>query len=438
MVKKLIAGLLILSAVAAGFAKSKEKRVAVKDAKGTKVATTYKTKLTELDMVDIFFEEIKKSEYIYKLYTYEVYTEEKKQNYSWEVRKNSARYIDDGEEILGDSVTLYTNNGKISCYTFEEATEIENGKFSLIYFLDYDYDLRRKLSDNVEKETKEGVNEFIKQSAKWLSRWKKAYSRNELLALDSVLVQIEYSVIKGGTGSYINDIALEFAADNDDTLLNMCLDAGLEKTTDGIPMFACIKTYGKPIYDTCLKIQKCLELGFDVNERYGEVKITVFEHFLRDSREGSERIVQLLIANGADVRVKGTELCPLAVEFWTVQENCFYERIGFLSELHKERIEKNKKKESAQCLKNAALLVKYGADVNGNGLDSNDFLINELHSVRPMLYIYAEDNNTELVKFLLDNGADVNIQFNGKTPLQVAAENNNAETVALLKKYGAK
>ena len=58
----------------------------------------------------------------------------------------------------------------------------------------------------------------------------------------------------------------------------------------------------------------------------------------------------------------------------------------------------------------------------------------------PLLWaVYNEHDNIEIINALLEKGADVNIKANdGSTPLSWALKKGNTETVALLKKAGAK
>ena len=46
--------------------------------------------------------------------------------------------------------------------------------------------------------------------------------------------------------------------------------------------------------------------------------------------------------------------------------------------------------------------------------------------------------NQEIIKLLLENKADVNIEIEGKTPLSLAIEKQDKDTIKLLKKYHAK
>lgn len=113
----------------------------------------------------------------------------------------------------------------------------------------------------------------------------------------------------------------------------------------------------------------------------------------------------------------------------------------------------------------AALLIEHGAHVKGSGaivmaaeegkLDMVKLLldkgadINEIGIEHPTDPRYKEDmgsalhravvgEHEEVVKFLMDNGADVNLKdVMGRTPLALAQGKNNTAIVALLKERGA-
>ncbi len=58
---------------------------------------------------------------------------------------------------------------------------------------------------------------------------------------------------------------------------------------------------------------------------------------------------------------------------------------------------------------------------------------------RLLLFIAAGQDNEELVRFLIKNGANVNAKSKkGKTPLSIATEAGNANIIELLKSNGAK
>ncbi len=72
-------------------------------------------------------------------------------------------------------------------------------------------------------------------------------------------------------------------------------------------------------------------------------------------------------------------------------------------------------------------LIAAGANVN----------IKTKEGQTPLFYA-TYTGNTEMVKWLLENGADVNARFDGETPLQRAQEEEFTEIIELLKAYGAR
>ncbi|GGO39512.1 ankyrin repeat domain-containing protein [Deinococcus humi] len=78
----------------------------------------------------------------------------------------------------------------------------------------------------------------------------------------------------------------------------------------------------------------------------------------------------------------------------------------------------------------AALLLARGSDVNA--VSQNAMRVGPLHSA-------VAGNHTELARTLVEAGADVNAaQQDGFTPLMGAAQNGNAQLVALLLGHGAR
>ncbi|HWD89578.1 MAG TPA: ankyrin repeat domain-containing protein [Mucilaginibacter sp.] len=77
----------------------------------------------------------------------------------------------------------------------------------------------------------------------------------------------------------------------------------------------------------------------------------------------------------------------------------------------------------------ARYLVLKGADVNLSS--NNGFHVFPIHSA-------AAGNYTDIVRMLIDNGANVNVrQQAGATPLHSAAQNGNLELLILLLEHGA-
>ena len=121
----------------------------------------------------------------------------------------------------------------------------------------------------------------------------------------------------------------------------------------------------------------------------------------------SEEIFDLLVANGADMNVKledGTSTFMLSIS------GVMSDFVGF---------------------KNAKKLLDNGADVDEsfNSGPAEGYTC---------LMMAARNQRPDIVKFLVENGANVNARAaNGNTPLSLAKEEEDQEMVTLLKQLGA-
>jgi ankyrin repeat protein len=81
---------------------------------------------------------------------------------------------------------------------------------------------------------------------------------------------------------------------------------------------------------------------------------------------------------------------------------------------------------------NAKKLLEYGADVD------ESFTSGPAEGYT-CLMMAARNQRPDIVKFLADNGANVNAKAaNGNTPLSLAEEEEDKEIIELLKQLGAK
>lgn len=146
-----------------------------------------------------------------------------------------------------------------------------------------------------------------------------------------------------------------------------------------------------------------IEAGADIS-----AKATTGHTPLMAAASASEELVDLLIAKGADATVKledGTSAFTLSIT------GILMDRIGF---------------------KNAEKLLENGADVDEKQVSGEA-------AGYTCLMMAARNQRPDIVNFLVENGADVNVKAeNGNTPLSLAEEENDQEMVALLKKLGAK
>jgi len=126
------------------------------------------------------------------------------------------------------------------------------------------------------------------------------------------------------------------------------------------------------------------------------------------SAGSSEEVFDLLVANGADMSVKledGTSAFTLSIS------GVMSDFVGF---------------------GNAKKLLDNGADVD-------ESFISGPAEGYTCLMMAARNQRPDIVKFLAENGANVNAKAaNGNTPLLLAQEEEDLEMVALLKELGAK
>ena len=129
---------------------------------------------------------------------------------------------------------------------------------------------------------------------------------------------------------------------------------------------------------------------------------------LMASAGSSEEVFDLLVANGADMSVKledGTSAFTLSIS------GVMSDFVGF---------------------GNAKKLLDNGADVD------ESFTSGPAEGYT-CLMMAARNQRPDIVKFLAENGANVNAKAaNGNTPLSLAKEEEDQEMVALLKELGAK
>ena len=129
---------------------------------------------------------------------------------------------------------------------------------------------------------------------------------------------------------------------------------------------------------------------------------------LMASAGSSEEVFDLLVANGADMSVKledGTSAFMLSIS------GVMSDFVGF---------------------GNARKLLDNGADVD------ESFTSGPAEGYT-CLMMAARNQRPDIVKFLVENGANVNAKAaNGNTPLTLAKEEEDQEMVALLKELGAK
>ncbi len=112
--------------------------------------------------------------------------------------------------------------------------------------------------------------------------------------------------------------------------------------------------------------------------------------------------------------------------------------VGFITEVVIWPIQEKKQKKKNNDLMNAVnkgdrktaqTLIESGASINYVGLFN--------YKNRSMLQIAVENHDKEMVLFLINRGANVNLNNKDKSVLQIAVENNSKEIVSLLLEKGA-
>ncbi|GHT44625.1 hypothetical protein FACS189454_02570 [Planctomycetales bacterium] len=170
-----------------------------------------------------------------------------------------------------------------------------------------------------------------------------------------------------------------------------------------------------------------IDSGADVNARFsvGTDIWTLFTILGRLVNRGRVEMVELLIAKGADVNAQDSDgTSPLFVaacrgftEIARILIAVGADVNAFPSPL---LVAAGAPNASIEMVR---LLVDNGADVNIN----NGF----------SLFVAAEKGNYKIVEYLIDKGADINARCEGSTPLEIAKRNGHTAIVRLLREKAA-
>ncbi len=148
-----------------------------------RIATTYQTVLTPKDIVEIFSDELAKEDPGYVLIDYEIFTSPDQQNYAWSISDDRDSYIYErtewGDPIYGYMRTIYIQmrNGFIYFNVRTKSDGRIGGKLPLNGYSDY-------VKQEVNSLLRDTISKYITESKKWLDRYKKSYSQDEIEALE--------------------------------------------------------------------------------------------------------------------------------------------------------------------------------------------------------------------------------------------------------------
>ena len=233
------------------------------------IATMNRTKLTYQDMVEIFNDELQKSNcYSNYLWNYKVYTEENNQNNSWSIQTRNDGYKgNDGTFIKELSVILNMDNGFIEYRTYEKPTTY-SGKNTT--------NNKGLIFGEIEN-----WDNFLEESCKWKKRWqcKKNWTMEQFNAIDRLL-EIRQKI------TLWDLITLSYK--NNETIKQYVTVGGNVNKLNNRNMSV--------LHETVLQkdaefIKYLINIGADVNIRNGISKTPL--HVA--SEEGEYKIVKLLI-----------------------------------------------------------------------------------------------------------------------------------------------
>ena len=173
--------------------------------------------------------------------------------------------------------------------------------------------------------------------------------------------------------------------------------------------------------DNIEMIKLLLKHGYDINT-INFWQQTVFFYAIKDN---NEEIIELLLDAGANIYNK-----PRYGGITTVSYFLKLSNIEFLEKYHKDinwaQYMWEMKNLSTQSFK---LLLKNGVDINSRNWNNSTLLIEECRKIKV---------NKSNVEFLIDNGADLNLQDNdGFTALHYIAAKNYPDILKLLLQSGA-
>jgi ankyrin repeat protein len=282
-----------------------------------------------------------------------------------------------------------------------------------------------------------------------------------LIAPFTLALLLAIGVARAGVSEDLMDAVS--AADVD--AVRSLLDAGADPdfiSSDGTtPLGAALMTaLDRKTIDTALEIIQLLadrEADLDAPARAGQPAIiyamfgAIFMPLESDTggvNSMSQRIITLLVKNGADLFVKISHPNdPLGDSAWSLAASTF-ELMEILLEAGADPNEENAEGETPLSLavgnvkyQNTAVLqtlIKNGADVNQKNINGNTALFSALLNRYTLWRMGRLSLSDKSIKYLIEAGANINIANNmGVTPIMQAVKGLFPDFVSVLLKAGA-
>lgn len=199
------------------------------------------------------------------------------------------------------------------------------------------------------------------------------------------------------------------------------------------------------LYKGVEELKKSLADGEDINQQDAQGYTALIWACSYSSREVYRESAKLLIAEGADVNIQAKDGNTAIIEAAGNSEEVF----NLL--LEKDADLKARKTDGTGAYYNGMLhMLLYGREISDQDLARLQLLLSngadvdeapqsgELQGYTALIFATRE-NKPEIVRFLIENGANVNaVNADGDTPLSMAKKAENKQIIEMLKAKGAK